>query len=172
MLLDKLVLCVLSVLCNYELCLGYVYDRPRRSGEAGASSRTDARYASAYVASSGSCRNRCFELQESEPPHCRCDNLCKTYHGCCSDFDQLCLRTVSQMISSLCVPSPPVQRGATSATKDRCGETRNDQHACHCSEDCLARGDCCTNYKSLCKGDTSWLQDECEEIRAPDCPAG
>ncbi|KAG7252890.1 hypothetical protein CRUP_010988, partial [Coryphaenoides rupestris] len=97
------------------------------------------RYASAYVASSGSCRNRCFELQESEPPHCRCDNLCKTYHGCCSDFDQLCLRT----------------EGGYECTKDRCGETRNDQHACHCSEDCLARGDCCTNYKSLCKG--LWL---------------
>ncbi|XP_035769632.1 ectonucleotide pyrophosphatase/phosphodiesterase family member 2, partial [Neolamprologus brichardi] len=115
-----------------------------------------ARSASHYVATSGSCRNRCFELVELEPPNCRCDNLCKTYNGCCSDFDQLCLRT----------------EGGYECSKDRCGETRNEQHACHCSDDCLARGDCCTNYKKLCKGDTSWLQDDCEEIKAPECPAG
>uniref|UniRef100_A0A673C4B6 SMB domain-containing protein n=1 Tax=Sphaeramia orbicularis TaxID=375764 RepID=A0A673C4B6_9TELE len=100
-----------------------------------------ARSASHYVASSGSCRNRCFELAEVEPPNCRCDNLCKTYHGCCSDFDQLCLRT----------------DGGYECSKDRCGETRNEQHACHCSDDCLARGDCCTNYKTLCKGVCSRL---------------
>uniref|UniRef100_A0A7N8WPM1 Ectonucleotide pyrophosphatase/phosphodiesterase 2 n=1 Tax=Mastacembelus armatus TaxID=205130 RepID=A0A7N8WPM1_9TELE len=107
-----------------------------------------------YVPTSGSCRSRCFELVEQEAPHCRCDNLCKTYNSCCSDFDQLCLRTGYE------------------CRKDRCGETRNEQHACHCSDDCLARGDCCTNYKTLCKGDSSWLQDECEEIKTPDCPAG
>uniref|UniRef100_A0A665WQJ8 SMB domain-containing protein n=1 Tax=Echeneis naucrates TaxID=173247 RepID=A0A665WQJ8_ECHNA len=100
--------------------------------------------------------NRCFELIELEPPNCRCDNLCKTYNSCCSDFDQLCLRT----------------GGGFECSKDRCGEIRNDQHACHCSDDCLARGDCCTNYKTLCKGDSTWLQDECEEIRSPECPAG
>uniref|UniRef100_A0A4W6EV38 Ectonucleotide pyrophosphatase/phosphodiesterase 2 n=1 Tax=Lates calcarifer TaxID=8187 RepID=A0A4W6EV38_LATCA len=109
-----------------------------------------------YVPTSGSCRNRCFELVELEPPNCRCDNLCKTYNSCCSDFDQLCLRT----------------EGGYECSKDRCGEARNEQHACHCSDDCLARGDCCTNYKTLCKGDSSWLQDACEEIKTPECPAG
>uniref|UniRef100_A0A8C5CEX6 SMB domain-containing protein n=1 Tax=Gadus morhua TaxID=8049 RepID=A0A8C5CEX6_GADMO len=104
----------------------------------------------------GSTLNRCFELHETEPPYCRCDNLCKTYSSCCSDFDRLCLRT----------------EGGYECSKDRCGEARNDLHACHCSEDCLARGDCCTNYKNLCRGDTPWLQEECEEIRAPECPAG
>lgn len=42
---------------------------------------------------SGSCKNRCFELVEAEPPNCRCDNLCKTYDTCCSDFDEHCLKT-------------------------------------------------------------------------------
>lgn len=37
-------------------------------------------------------------------------------------------------------------------TKDRCGEVRNEENACHCSEDCLSRGDCCTNYQVVCKG--------------------
>uniref|UniRef100_A0A8C6PHM4 Ectonucleotide pyrophosphatase/phosphodiesterase 2 n=1 Tax=Nothobranchius furzeri TaxID=105023 RepID=A0A8C6PHM4_NOTFU len=101
-------------------------------------------------------RNRCFELMELDPPTCRCDNLCKTYNACCSDFNQLCLRT----------------EGGYECSKDRCGEARNEQHACHCSEDCLTRGDCCTNYKKLCKGDTSWLQDECEDMRTAECPAG
>uniref|UniRef100_A0AAR2L6Q0 SMB domain-containing protein n=1 Tax=Pygocentrus nattereri TaxID=42514 RepID=A0AAR2L6Q0_PYGNA len=105
---------------------------------------------------SGSCKNRCFELQEVEAPNCRCDNLCKTYNSCCSDFDEHCLKT----------------EGGFECSKERCGETRNDQHACHCSDDCLAKGDCCTNYRTLCKGDTPWLQEECEEIKNPECPAG
>uniref|UniRef100_A0AAZ3Q4K9 SMB domain-containing protein n=1 Tax=Oncorhynchus tshawytscha TaxID=74940 RepID=A0AAZ3Q4K9_ONCTS len=105
---------------------------------------------------SGSCQNRCFELDEAEPPNCRCDNLCKTYNSCCQDFDEHCLRT----------------EGGFECSKERCGETRKDQHACHCSEDCLAKGDCCTNYKTLCKGDTTWLQDDCEDIRTHECPAG
>uniref|UniRef100_A0A8C6VVY3 Ectonucleotide pyrophosphatase/phosphodiesterase 2 n=1 Tax=Nothobranchius furzeri TaxID=105023 RepID=A0A8C6VVY3_NOTFU len=117
---------------------------------------SSARSGSLYVPTSGSCRNRCFELMELDPPTCRCDNLCKTYNACCSDFNQLCLRT----------------EGGYECSKDRCGEARNEQHACHCSEDCLTRGDCCTNYKKLCKGDTSWLQDECEDMRTAECPAG
>lgn len=51
------------------------------------------RAASQFSPTSGSCRSRCFELLELEPPNCRCDNLCKTYNSCCFDFDQLCLRT-------------------------------------------------------------------------------
>ncbi|XP_020792990.2 ectonucleotide pyrophosphatase/phosphodiesterase family member 2 isoform X3 [Boleophthalmus pectinirostris] len=148
MLLQKWLIWILSVVCGSEVTLGFVYDRPRRSGE---DSRT-----SPYNPSSGSCKNRCFELVELDPPNCRCDNLCKTYHSCCSDFDQLCLRT----------------EGGYECSKDRCGEMRNEHHACHCSDDCLAKGDCCTNYKALCRGDTSWLQDDCEEIKSPECPAG
>ncbi|XP_029928201.1 autotaxin isoform X1 [Myripristis murdjan] len=156
MLLQKLLLRILSVLCGTNVCLGYVYGRPKRSGEEGSTAKTESRSASSSVALSGSCRSRCFELVEAEPPLCRCDNLCKTYNSCCSDFDQLCLRT----------------EGGYECSKDRCGETRNEQHACHCSDDCLAKGDCCTNYKTLCKGDSSWLQDECEDIKTPECPAG
>ncbi|XP_072317009.1 autotaxin isoform X2 [Eucyclogobius newberryi] len=153
MLLHKLLVLILSFVCGSEVSLGFVYDRPRRSGED--SSRGDSR-TSPYNPSSGSCKNRCFELVELDPPTCRCDNLCKTYHSCCSDFDQLCLRT----------------EGGYECSKDRCGETRNEQRACHCSDDCLAKGDCCTNYKAQCRGDTSWLQDNCEEIKSPECPAG
>uniref|UniRef100_A0A4W3IXQ5 Ectonucleotide pyrophosphatase/phosphodiesterase 2 n=1 Tax=Callorhinchus milii TaxID=7868 RepID=A0A4W3IXQ5_CALMI len=108
------------------------------------------------TSSAGSCRGRCFELQEATPPNCRCDNLCKSYNSCCLDFDQLCLKT---------------GRG-WECTKERCGETRNEDHACHCSEDCMAKKDCCTNYMAMCKGETRWLDDECEDLRVPDCPAG
>uniref|UniRef100_A0A671UDW6 Ectonucleotide pyrophosphatase/phosphodiesterase 2 n=1 Tax=Sparus aurata TaxID=8175 RepID=A0A671UDW6_SPAAU len=109
-----------------------------------------------WVSSAGSCKGRCFELEEAKPPGCRCDNLCKTYYSCCSDFDEHCLKTA----------------GGFECTQDRCGEERNDDHACHCSEDCLERGDCCSNYKSLCKGETSWVQGDCEEIQSAECPAG
>uniref|UniRef100_A0A672NWB1 Ectonucleotide pyrophosphatase/phosphodiesterase 2 n=1 Tax=Sinocyclocheilus grahami TaxID=75366 RepID=A0A672NWB1_SINGR len=105
---------------------------------------------------SGSCKGRCFELKEAEPPSCRCDNLCKTYLSCCSDFDEQCLKTA----------------GGFECSRERCGEIRNEDYACHCSDDCLERGDCCTNYRPLCKGDSSWLEGECEEIQSPECPAG
>ncbi|KAJ8273131.1 hypothetical protein GJAV_G00097790 [Gymnothorax javanicus] len=71
--------------------------------------------------------------------------------------------------SRVCVLSA----GGFECTKERCGETRNDDHACHCSEDCLLKGDCCTNYKAVCtEGEATWVQDDCEEIESPECPAG
>uniref|UniRef100_A0A671LFT3 Ectonucleotide pyrophosphatase/phosphodiesterase family member 2-like n=1 Tax=Sinocyclocheilus anshuiensis TaxID=1608454 RepID=A0A671LFT3_9TELE len=105
---------------------------------------------------SGSCKGRCFELKEAEPPSCRCDNLCKTYLSCCSDFDKQCLKTA----------------GGFECSRERCGEIRNEDYACHCSDDCLLRGDCCTNYRPLCKGENSWLEGDCEEIQSPECPVG
>ncbi|KAM6967948.1 autotaxin [Aplochiton taeniatus] len=156
MLLGKLVVCVCLVLCGSVGSLGIVYDRPKRSTAEEAAARAESQSDSAWVSTSGSCRNRCFELDQPQPPHCRCDNLCKTYNSCCSDFDELCLRT----------------EGGFECSKERCGETRNQLHACHCTEDCLSRGDCCTNYRTLCKGETLWVQDDCEEIRTQECPAG
>uniref|UniRef100_A0A4W4FG11 SMB domain-containing protein n=1 Tax=Electrophorus electricus TaxID=8005 RepID=A0A4W4FG11_ELEEL len=144
-----------SVLCGSGICLAYVV---KRSGKAESSDepRSRPQLDVPWDSSSGSCKNRCFELQEVEQPNCRCDNLCKTFNSCCSDFDEHCLKT----------------EGGFECSKERCGESRNDRHACHCSDDCLAKGDCCTNYRTLCKGDTPWLQEECEEIRSPECPAG
>ncbi|XP_066547715.1 ectonucleotide pyrophosphatase/phosphodiesterase family member 2 isoform X2 [Amia ocellicauda] len=69
-------------------------------------------------------------------------------------------------------PSDPEHALGFECSKDRCGEARNEDHACHCSEDCMSKGDCCTNYRALCKGDSSWLEEECEEIKSAECPAG
>nr|XP_057912394.1 ectonucleotide pyrophosphatase/phosphodiesterase family member 2 isoform X3 [Doryrhamphus excisus] len=152
MFAPKLVLWMLWILFGAGLGLGLVYSRAKHPGEAFSDTRSTAQ----HVATFSSCRNRCFELVEVEPPKCRCDNLCKTYNGCCPDFDHLCLRT----------------EGGYECSKDRCGELRNDHHSCHCSHDCLAQGDCCTNYRTLCRGDSSWLQDECEDMKTAQCPAG
>ncbi|XP_041101596.1 ectonucleotide pyrophosphatase/phosphodiesterase family member 2-like isoform X2 [Polyodon spathula] len=142
-----------------NVCFGYVYNRHRRS-EDWDETPPDPGYHilsdSPWISTSGSCKGRCFELREAEPPGCRCDNLCKTYNSCCSDFDELCLRTAKGF----------------ECTKDRCGESRNEENACHCSEDCMGKGDCCTNYHVVCKGDTHWVEDECEEIKSPECPSG
>ncbi|KAK1172646.1 hypothetical protein AOXY_G5280 [Acipenser oxyrinchus oxyrinchus] len=142
-----------------NVCLGYVYNRHRRS-EDWDEAPPDPGYHilsdSPWISTSGSCKGRCFELHEAEPPGCRCDNLCKTYNSCCSDFDEHCLRTAKGF----------------ECTKDRCGESRNEENACHCSEDCMGKGDCCTNYHVVCKGDTHWVEDECEEIKSPECPSG
>ncbi|KAJ8353808.1 hypothetical protein SKAU_G00213750 [Synaphobranchus kaupii] len=152
----KQVFYVLSFFSGSNVSLGYVFNRPRRSGESDeAPPRSEFLSDSPWI-SKESCKNRCFELKEAEVPNCRCDNLCKTYNSCCSDFDGHCLKI----------------EGGFECSKERCGETRNDGHACHCSEDCLEKGDCCTNYKTLCKGETSWVQDECEEIKTQECPEG
>ncbi|XP_048849969.1 ectonucleotide pyrophosphatase/phosphodiesterase family member 2-like isoform X2 [Brienomyrus brachyistius] len=161
MLLGKLVLHAVALLTAPNVCLAYVF-QAKRSGDWDESpplskDRNDrVPPESLWVSSSGSCKNRCFELEEAEPPTCRCDNLCKTYNSCCLDFDEHCLKTA----------------GGFECTQERCGETRDEAHACHCSEDCLEKGDCCSNYSILCKGDTPWVQDECEEIEKPECPAG
>uniref|UniRef100_A0A3B3DH13 SMB domain-containing protein n=1 Tax=Oryzias melastigma TaxID=30732 RepID=A0A3B3DH13_ORYME len=57
-------------------------------------------------------------------------------------------------------------------TKIRCGETRLTESKCHCSDDCLSAGDCCTNYKNICQGDTEWVEGECVDLSTPACPAG
>ncbi|XP_061461637.1 ectonucleotide pyrophosphatase/phosphodiesterase family member 2 isoform X2 [Rhineura floridana] len=152
---SKLVISLFTFAVGVNVCIGFTANRFRRSG-AGEESPFPVLSDSPWISTSGSCKNRCFELQEVEPPGCRCDNLCKSYTSCCADFDELCLKTV----------------GGWECTKERCGETRNEDNACHCSEDCLSRGDCCTNYQVVCKGETHWVMDECEEIRTPECPAG
>ncbi|XP_029447808.1 LOW QUALITY PROTEIN: ectonucleotide pyrophosphatase/phosphodiesterase family member 2 [Rhinatrema bivittatum] len=149
------VISLVTFAIGVHACVGFTPFRFRRSeewDEGPPSVLSD----SPWVSTSGSCKGRCFELQEVEPPGCRCDNLCKSYNSCCSDFDEHCLKTA---------------RG-WECTKDRCGEARNEDSACHCSDDCLAKGDCCTNYQVICKGETHWVEDDCEEIKSPECPAG
>uniref|UniRef100_A0A7N6B281 SMB domain-containing protein n=1 Tax=Anabas testudineus TaxID=64144 RepID=A0A7N6B281_ANATE len=154
MLLGNLVV-VAFCLWSTDVSRAYVF-QASRPVEGGENPPTHTKVVSEWVSSAGSCKGRCFELDEAKPPGCRCDNLCKTYYSCCYDFDEHCLKT----------------EGGFECTKDRCGEERNDNHACHCSEDCLEKGDCCSNYKSLCTGETSWVEGDCEEIKSAECPAG
>ncbi|XP_005944849.1 ectonucleotide pyrophosphatase/phosphodiesterase family member 2 [Haplochromis burtoni] len=154
MLLGNLVV-VAFCLWGIDVSRAYVFQASRPS-EGGDNPPSHTKIISEWVSSAGSCKGRCFELEVASPPGCRCDNLCKTYYSCCSDFDEHCLKT----------------EGGFECKQERCGEERNEDHACHCSEDCLEKGDCCSNYKSMCKGETSWLQEECEDITSPECPAG
>ncbi|XP_067881136.1 venom phosphodiesterase 2-like isoform X2 [Heterodontus francisci] len=57
-------------------------------------------------------------------------------------------------------------------TKLRCGEKRLTENHCSCSDDCIQNKDCCTNYNRICKGEKSWLQDDCEDVDTPKCPEG
>ncbi|XP_073488292.1 autotaxin isoform X9 [Aquarana catesbeiana] len=145
----------ITFLFGIQVCFGFTANRLKRSesewDEGIASILAD----SPWISTSGSCKGRCFELQEADAPACRCDNLCKSYNSCCQDFDQHCLKT-----------------GRGWSCKERCGEARNEESACQCSDDCLTKGDCCTDYQILCKAGTRWADDECEEMKQPECPAG
>uniref|UniRef100_A0A8C3R631 Ectonucleotide pyrophosphatase/phosphodiesterase 3 n=1 Tax=Cyanoderma ruficeps TaxID=181631 RepID=A0A8C3R631_9PASS len=57
-------------------------------------------------------------------------------------------------------------------TNFRCGETRIPGSYCSCSDDCLQKNDCCVNYYSICKGETSWVEEPCVSIETPQCPVG
>uniref|UniRef100_A0A3B3QTM3 SMB domain-containing protein n=1 Tax=Paramormyrops kingsleyae TaxID=1676925 RepID=A0A3B3QTM3_9TELE len=102
-----------------------------------------------------SCRNRCYEPNDTETPGCRCDAQCGTSGACCHDYIDLCV-------------APSQQWECTSL---RCSEKRLSVSKCHCSVDCMEQGDCCTNFESVCKGGTEWKEDACEDIVAPQCPA-
>ncbi|XP_051925798.1 ectonucleotide pyrophosphatase/phosphodiesterase family member 2-like isoform X2 [Hippocampus zosterae] len=154
MLVNYLLLLALSG-WRCDIMVAYVF-QASRPAEGGDAPPAHTKVVSEWVSSSGSCKGRCFELEEAQPPGCRCDNLCKTYYSCCSDFDQHCLKTA----------------GRFECRPERCGEERRDEHACHCTDDCLEKGDCCSNYKAVCKGEESWLQGDCEEIITAECPAG
>uniref|UniRef100_A0A671VD45 Venom phosphodiesterase 1-like n=1 Tax=Sparus aurata TaxID=8175 RepID=A0A671VD45_SPAAU len=101
-----------------------------------------------------SCRNRCYEPYDGDVPGCRCDANCEETNSCCFDFNDTCT-----------LPSEQWE-----CTRLRCGEKRLEKSNCHCSDDCLSAGDCCTNYKHVCHGE-SWVEDECEDLSAPACPA-
>ncbi|XP_040210835.1 ectonucleotide pyrophosphatase/phosphodiesterase family member 2 isoform X9 [Rana temporaria] len=145
----------ITFLFGIQVCFGFTANRLKRSesewDEGIASILAD----SPWISTSGSCKGRCFELQEADAPACRCDNLCKSYNSCCQDFDQHCLKT-----------------GRGWSCKERCVEARNEDSSCQCSDDCLAKGDCCTDYQITCKAGTRWVDEECEEMKQPDCPAG
>ncbi|XP_067888298.1 ectonucleotide pyrophosphatase/phosphodiesterase family member 2 [Heterodontus francisci] len=163
------IISLLTFIVVVNVCQGLSLRRLQRSGD---TNNREVLSDSARVTISGSCRGRCFELQEATPPNCRCDNLCKSYNSCCLDFDQLCLKTGYSSLSRL----NPRTRGQAGrgweCSKDRCGEARNEDYVCQCSEDCMNRGDCCTNYQVTCKGETRWVDEDCEDLKAPDCPAG
>uniref|UniRef100_A0A3B4UIQ1 Venom phosphodiesterase 1-like n=1 Tax=Seriola dumerili TaxID=41447 RepID=A0A3B4UIQ1_SERDU len=97
------------------------------------------------------------EPYDDEIPGCRCDESCIASSSCCNDYHDICTVPAEQW----------------DCTKLRCGEKRLMQSRCHCSDDCLSAGDCCTNYKNVCHGeDKEWVEDECEDLSSPTCPAG
>uniref|UniRef100_A0A8C5CA00 Ectonucleotide pyrophosphatase/phosphodiesterase 1 n=1 Tax=Gadus morhua TaxID=8049 RepID=A0A8C5CA00_GADMO len=104
-----------------------------------------------------SCRNRCAAARGGASASCHCEPTCEAAGTCCRDYEELCVA--------------PVWR--QSCSRSRCGEQRLSYGLCSCSDDCLQKGDCCVNYKSQCQdGGKTWLDQECEEIGQPQCPAG
>uniref|UniRef100_A0A8C1V7M1 Ectonucleotide pyrophosphatase/phosphodiesterase 1 n=1 Tax=Cyprinus carpio TaxID=7962 RepID=A0A8C1V7M1_CYPCA len=102
------------------------------------------------------CRNRCLSKSRDSSAVCHCDAACVNEGACCLDYEEVCVE--------------PSQHWTCS--KFRCSEERLLNSLCSCSEDCVKVGDCCSNYKSTCKGEKPWLEEDCEDIRTPQCPVG
>ncbi|XP_016400361.1 ectonucleotide pyrophosphatase/phosphodiesterase family member 1-like isoform X1 [Sinocyclocheilus rhinocerous] len=103
-----------------------------------------------------SCRNRCLSKSRDSNTVCHCDTACVNEGTCCLDYKEVCVE--------------PSQHWTCS--KFRCREERLLNSLCSCSEDCVKVGDCCSNYKSICEGEKPWIEEDCEDIRTPQCPAG
>uniref|UniRef100_A0A8C5MIP1 Ectonucleotide pyrophosphatase/phosphodiesterase 1 n=1 Tax=Leptobrachium leishanense TaxID=445787 RepID=A0A8C5MIP1_9ANUR len=99
------------------------------------------------------CKNRCFERKFGS---CRCDAACVELGNCCIDYEDVCIQPAHTW----------------TCDKLRCGEKRLPGSLCSCSDDCKEMADCCFNYNSVCHGNKSWVQESCEDIQTPDCPAG
>ncbi|XP_003827708.4 ectonucleotide pyrophosphatase/phosphodiesterase family member 1 [Pan paniscus] len=100
-----------------------------------------------------SCKGRCFERTFG---NCRCDAACVELGNCCLDYQETCIEP----------------EHIWTCNKFRCGEKRLTRSLCACSDDCKDQGDCCINYSSVCQGEKSWVEEPCESINEPQCPAG
>uniref|UniRef100_A0A9L0S9I9 Ectonucleotide pyrophosphatase/phosphodiesterase 1 n=1 Tax=Equus caballus TaxID=9796 RepID=A0A9L0S9I9_HORSE len=100
-----------------------------------------------------SCKGRCFERTFG---NCRCDSACADLGNCCLDYQETCIEP----------------ERIWTCSKFRCGEKRLSRSLCSCSDDCRDKDDCCINYSSACLGEKSWVQETCENINEPQCPAG
>ncbi|XP_056619911.1 ectonucleotide pyrophosphatase/phosphodiesterase family member 1 isoform X1 [Triplophysa dalaica] len=103
-----------------------------------------------------SCKDRCVSKSRDAKATCYCDAACVSEGTCCVDYEEVCVK--------------PTQLWTCS--KFRCGEERLPNSLCSCSSDCSNTGDCCFNYKSMCEGGETWFKEDCEDIQAPQCPAG
>lgn len=125
-----------------------------------------------------SCRNRCYEPFDNEKPGCRCDENCVTANSCCLDYYDICTApsetlfvtytsfTAHQLSVILYLtPWPFPSAELWECTNVRCGEKRLTQSRCHCSDDCLSAGDCCTNYKHVCHGEAAGTSQRCRHKR-------
>lgn len=112
-----------------------------------------------------SCRNRCYEPYDGDVPGCRCDANCEETNSCCFDFNDTCtLPSKKRRVWMFHCDSPSVISLSWAwllctgeqweCTRLRCGEKRLEKSNCHCSDDCLSAGDCCTNYKHVCHGES------------------
>ncbi|XP_026360594.2 ectonucleotide pyrophosphatase/phosphodiesterase family member 1 isoform X2 [Ursus arctos] len=100
-----------------------------------------------------SCKGRCFERTFG---NCRCDVACVDLGNCCLDYQETCIEP----------------ERIWTCSKFRCGEKRLSRSLCSCSDDCRDKGDCCVNYGAVCRGEKSWVEETCESINEPQCPAG
>uniref|UniRef100_A0A452VK50 Alkaline phosphodiesterase I n=1 Tax=Ursus maritimus TaxID=29073 RepID=A0A452VK50_URSMA len=99
-----------------------------------------------------SCKGRCFERTFG---NCRCDVACVDLGNCCLDYQETCIEP----------------ERIWTCSKFRCGEKRLSRSLCSCSDDCRDKGDCCVNYGAVCR-EKSWVEETCESINEPQCPAG
>lgn len=83
----------------------------------------------------GTCKDKCGKFLGDTAP-CNCDDQCKDYGDCCSDYDTVCAKVAPK-----------------GSCKDSCGGQSGDGE-CYCDDQCVKMGDCCADIDTYCKGST------------------
>jgi len=88
---------------------------------------------------------------------CYCDNACKQYGDCCSNYDEFCCEdcdptkapeptsTSTSTSTTTTKPQPSVRSGCAGYC-----DAKNSDEGCWCDSLCQGYGDCCSNYDLVC----------------------
>ncbi|KAM4796056.1 uridylate-specific endoribonuclease [Rhinophrynus dorsalis] len=98
-----------------------------------------------------SCKNRCGD-KPSKSYSCQCNEHCERFEDCCHDY-HMCLYADPSSIDSI------HDIKADDSCKGRCGAKFNKKDHCHCNKKCEKFKNCCSDYATVCGGDSSTASD-------------
>jgi len=107
----------------------------------------------------GTCKGSCGKYLGAQAP-CNCDDACKQYKDCCSDYDALCVGGGSDAggTDGGAPDAGPTDTGSSDSGSGgglscvgKCG--KYDSNAkCQCDDQCTQYNDCCTDFAKACPG--------------------
>lgn len=88
-----------------------------------------------------SCKGRCGKSAPLKS--CWCDKTCVKHKDCCDDYSEVCAAPLKTNTVGVVENKP--------SCEGKCGKSGGQKgKKCWCDEQCISKGDCCEDYKSVC----------------------